>query len=163
MPTVVVVLCLRCRLCGRCRVSHLPLFVSDYISKFVPWDADRSWKGIDLIRSLSTKKTSKTCQNIGNFQQLSNKTQIWICWHVLDVFLVLSDGIKLIPTHSSRLNLVSQVQILVFRPNQAEYYRIYGCRFIFKYYVINLGGVGGLSRCWFLWHRVERGCGPKLS
>ena len=39
-----------------------------WYSKLVPWDADRLRKGIGLIRSLSKKKTSKTCQNIGNFQ-----------------------------------------------------------------------------------------------
>ena len=81
-----------------CRLCHSPIFVSDYFSqcliwsliisrypkhifffpetisltKLVPWDADRSWKGIDLIRSLSTEKTSKTCQNIGNFQIKKN-------------------------------------------------------------------------------------------
>ena len=39
-----------------------------WYSKLVPWDADRSWKGIGLIQTLSTEKTSKTCQNTGNFQ-----------------------------------------------------------------------------------------------
>ena len=43
--------------------------------------------------------TIKTWQNIGNFQQLSNQTKIWIFWHVLDVFSVLSDRIKSIPFH----------------------------------------------------------------
>ena len=77
-------------------VLRLPCW---WYSKVVPWDADRSWKGIDLIQSLSNEKTSKTCQIIGNFQQLSNQTKIRIFWHVLDVFSVLSDRIKSIPFH----------------------------------------------------------------
>ena len=47
-----------------CRVCHSPFFV--------PWDADPSWKGINLIQSLSTKKTSKTYQNIHNFVWFKN-------------------------------------------------------------------------------------------
>ena len=70
-----------------------------WYSKLVPWDTDRSWKGIGLIRSLSPEKTSKTYQIVGNFQQLSNRAKIWIFWHVLDVFSVLGDWIKLILFH----------------------------------------------------------------
>ena len=65
-----------------------------WYSKLVPWYADRSWKGIDLIRSLSTEKTSKTCQNIRIFVWFDNCWKLQIFLHVLDIFSVLSNQIK---------------------------------------------------------------------
>ena len=38
-------------------------------------------------------------ENISYFQQKSNQSKIRIFWHVLDVFSVLSNRIKLIPFH----------------------------------------------------------------
>ena len=65
----------------------------------VPWDADRSWKGIGFIWSLSTEKLSKMCQNIRILVWFDNCWKLLIFWYVLDVYLVLSDRIILIPFH----------------------------------------------------------------
>ena len=70
-----------------------------WYSKLVPWDADRSWKGIDLIRSLSTEKTSKTCQNFRIFVWFDN------CWVVVGgwVYLKQLQGSSLVQTFRLRL------------------------------------------------------------
>ena len=92
------------------RVYHSPLSLKKWIfkwlrlpcwwySKVVPWNTDRSWKGIGLIRSLSTEKTSKTYQNIHIFVCFFNCWKLMIFWHILYVLSVLSDWIKPISFH----------------------------------------------------------------
>ena len=70
-----------------------------WYSKLVPWDDDSSWKEISLIRSLNSEKTSKKCQNICIFDWFDYSWK-WLTFsHILDVFSLLSDRIKLIPFH----------------------------------------------------------------
>ena len=71
--------------------------------------------------------SSETFENINNFQQWSNQSKIWIFWHVLDVFLELSNRIKPIPFHERSLSQDicledqqqgnwSNLKIHIFRP-----------------------------------------------
>ena len=53
-------------------------------SKRMSCDNDRSWKGMGLILLLSSKKTSKTCQNIHIFDWFDH------CWKLL-IFSNVSD------------------------------------------------------------------------